>query len=267
MFEKPTLATLVQRAKADMMARVPGSNALLRHTVLSALAYVQAGLAYGAYSYLDYISKQILPDTADDEHLERHASLWGITRNAAVPAEGKVVFTGTDGIEIGPGQVLQRVDGAQYVTSATGRISGGTLSLDVVAVEADVEGRVNGEEVGILHVGAVLHEERTDDLPVLGVDLRREVAAGVLQFLERGQAAERPQRREQQHQGQQYEGGEGHPPDPLDRFRADSRLRALCHKTEICSKDTKRSTIFAKTAVRATLRSTPRRSRGGSTTA
>lgn len=136
MFEKPTLATLVQRAKADMMARVPGSNALLRHTVLSALAYVQAGLAYGAYSYLDYISKQILPDTADDEHLERHASLWGITRNAAVPAEGKVVFTGTDGVEIGPGQVLQRVDGAQYVTSATGRISGGTLSLDVVAVEA-----------------------------------------------------------------------------------------------------------------------------------
>ncbi len=62
----------------------------------------------------------------------------------------------------------------------------------LMSVEPDVERRIRRKEVGILHIGAVLHEERADDLAVLGVDLRGEVAPGVLQFLERGMRPKSP---------------------------------------------------------------------------
>ena len=95
------------------------------------------------------------------------------------------------------------------------------------SVEPDTERRIGGEQVGILHVGAVLHEERADHLAVLRIDLRGEVAARVLQLLERRDAAESSQRREQQHHGHQREGREGRAPDPFYRLRADAPLLRL----------------------------------------
>lgn len=167
-FEKPSLTELVRRAQADLNARLPGANAALRFTVLNALAFVQAGLAYGAYCYLDWISRQVLPDTAEDEYLERHASIWGLSRKAAVPAEGKVVFTGTDDVEIAPGCVLQRVDGAQFVTTETVRIADGEAAVAVVAVEAGLSGDCAAET------------ELTQVEPMAGTDTAVLVDAGGL---------------------------------------------------------------------------------------
>ena len=133
----------------------------------------------------------------------------------------------------------------------------------LTAVEADVERRVGREEVGILHIGAVLHEEGADDLTVLGVDLRRKVAARVLQLLERGHAPEYAERRERKHQGQQDERGEGDRPDPFYRLRADARLLRLCHIPEFWCKDTKN----IRTAARASRQSRLRPSKDGSTRA
>ena len=108
----------------------------------------------------------------------------------------------------------------------------------LVLAQTDVERRVRGKEVGILHIGAVLDEERADDLAVLGINLRGEVAAGVLQLLERGHASEHAQSRQQQHHGQKRERRKRHAPDPFYRFRAHARLFTLCHTTEFCGKDT-----------------------------
>ena len=51
------------------------------------------------------------------------------------------------------------------------------------------------------------------------------------------------QGRQQQHDRQQRKGCEDHPPYPFYRFRADARLFPLCHRPEICAKDTKFITI------------------------
>ena len=131
----------------------------------------------------------------------------------------------------------------------------------LAAVEANVERRVGREEIGILHVGAVLHEEGTDDLPVLGVDLRRKVAARILQLLERGHAPEYAERRERKHQSQQDERGESDRPDPFYRLRADARLLRLCHIPEFWCKDTKN----IRTEVRENRQSRLRPSKGGNT--
>ena len=113
----------------------------------------------------------------------------------------------------------------------------------VMPVEPDVECRIGREKVFVLHIRTVLHEEGTDHLAVLGVDFGGQVAARVLQLLERRHAPEQPQGRQQQHDRQQRKGCEDHPPYPFYRFRADARLFPLCHRPEICAKDTKFITI------------------------
>ena len=60
----------------------------------------------------------------------------------------------------------------------------------LAAVEPDAQRRIGRKEVVVLHVGTVLHEERAEHLAVLGIDLRGEVAARILQLLERRQPSE-----------------------------------------------------------------------------
>ena len=53
---------------------VPGLDGLLRNAVLRVLAMVMAGLAYGVYGFIDWISREAVPFTATDEYLEAWAA-------------------------------------------------------------------------------------------------------------------------------------------------------------------------------------------------
>ncbi len=132
-FQRPDLATLIERAQADIESRLPGADARLRRSLLGVLARMHAGTVHGLYGYLDWVSKQLMIDTADAEHLERHASIWGVSRKAAMPATGTVTFTGTDGAVIPQGTALQRADGIKYATDAEATISAGSASAGVTA--------------------------------------------------------------------------------------------------------------------------------------
>ena len=167
-FVKPTLTELVSRAKADINARLPGANAALRHTVLNVLAYCQAAMAYGAYCYLDYISKQVLPDTADSEYLERHASLWGLSRKAAIPAEGVAVFTGADGTRVERGLQVKRQDGVLYAVTAEGTVKSGQVKCPVVSLTAGVTGDLDAGE-SLTLVEAVVGLETTVKVDTGGI--------------------------------------------------------------------------------------------------
>ncbi len=124
--------------------------------------------------------------------------------------------------------------------AAEARILGGHERRDdgrhAASVEPQVLRRVGRKEVGVLHVGAVLHEERADDLAVLGVDFGREVAFRVFELLERGHAAEKSRRGQQQHDQQHRHRCERHDPDPADRFLRYVRLFLLVHNAEFVAK-------------------------------
>ncbi len=61
----------------------------------------------GLYHHQLWIARQILPDTADSEYLERHAALRGITRKPAVAAVGQLVVSGAPGAVIPAGEVVR----------------------------------------------------------------------------------------------------------------------------------------------------------------
>lgn len=58
----------------------------------------------GLYHHQLWTARQILPDTADAEYLERHAALRGLTRKPAIAATGLVTVQGTPGALIAAGE-------------------------------------------------------------------------------------------------------------------------------------------------------------------
>ncbi len=135
-FEQPDLATLIENAETDIEARLPGADARLRNSNLNVLARVLAGGEQGLYSFIDWVSKQILADTAEAEILDRHASIWGVTRVPASFATGNVTISGTDGSVIVVGTRLRRSDSVEYTTNAEATIASGTATVAVTAVVA-----------------------------------------------------------------------------------------------------------------------------------
>lgn len=137
---RPTLKTLIDRAIADINARLPDADARLPFSNLNVLAHVQGAGVHGLYGYLDWIAKQVFPDTAETEALERWASIWGVMRKAAVPAIGCVTLTGAPGKTVPTGTILQRADGQQYHTTADAALVDGMADAPVVAVVAGKAG-------------------------------------------------------------------------------------------------------------------------------
>ena len=144
-WQRPTLSTLITRVQADLTSRIDGITTILRRSVLGVLARVLAGACHEIYGYLAWLSRQILPDTAEAEYLARWSQIWGVTRIAATYATGTVTFAGEDGSIIPAGAELQRRDEVTYATDEAAVISGGTA---IVAVTASDPGSDSNTEAG-----------------------------------------------------------------------------------------------------------------------
>lgn len=167
-FSRPTLAQLIERAQADIETRLPGADAGLRNSALNVLARTHSGAVHGLYGYLDWISRQVLPDTADAEILERWASIWGVTRKAASFAAGPITLTGTVGTVVPAGTVLQTAAGQEYETDAEVTLASTTATAQVTALVAG--------QAGNLVAGTAL----TLVSPIAGLNSQATVASGGL---------------------------------------------------------------------------------------
>ena len=153
-FARPTLDELIDRIQADLSTRLELGGALLRRSVLGVLARVLAGATHGQHGHLDFLSRQLFPDTSEVEFLERHASLYGLSRLAATFAAGDVVLTGTESTVIPEGTTLLRADGVEYTTTAEGTIVSGEATVPVEAVDAGAAGNTDAA-VGLTLVAPI----------------------------------------------------------------------------------------------------------------
>lgn len=135
-FARPTLSALIERIRSDFETRLQGASSRLRHSVLDVLARTFGGAFAGLYGYLDFLARQMMPDTAEAAYLARWASIWGIPRKAALPALVTATATGANGSTVYAGAELQRVDGALYTVTATATIDAGVAVLALAAVDA-----------------------------------------------------------------------------------------------------------------------------------
>ena len=143
MFARPGITALRDQAISDMLVST-GLPTLLRRSPLRALAYSQAGLAYGQYGYLDWIARQSTPFTATGVFLEAWAALVNIQRKPSSEAKGVASFIGNAGATVPVKTVLRRANGTEYVTQgATTLVGSGTGSVAVKAAVAGSSGSLN----------------------------------------------------------------------------------------------------------------------------
>lgn len=167
-FERPTLAQLVTQSQQDFVSRLTLTGALLRRSVVAVLSRVVAGAAHMLHGHLEFLSRQLFPDTAEAEFLRRYGDLFGIAPTPATYATGDLTITGTNGSVIPAGTVLLRSDGAEFTTDAEVTIASGTATAVLTAELAGADGNSD--------VGVVLSFES----PIAGVDSTATVAAGGL---------------------------------------------------------------------------------------
>jgi uncharacterized phage protein gp47/JayE len=141
-FETPNLPTLVSRTAADL------ASDALRKSDAQVLARALSGAAYGLYGYIDWVAKQILPDTADESTLERQAFLRLETpRIPAAAARGSAAFQAAAGAALDANQVLQASDGRQYRVAAAVTTSAGR---NVATLEAVEGGALGNADTGLM---------------------------------------------------------------------------------------------------------------------
>lgn len=140
-FQRDSLGTIIGRVQTDIDSRVEGSESRLRRSFLGALARALSGAVHGLYGFVSWGSRQVLPDTADDDQLDRLGGLWGLTRKAASYATGSVDFTVTGSGSIPAGTQLRRADGARFATNAVRNFAAsGTQTVAVTATTAGAAG-------------------------------------------------------------------------------------------------------------------------------
>lgn len=166
-FARPTLKTLIDRAIADIDARLPGADARLPMSNLNVLAHTHGAGVHGLYGYLEWLARQLMIDTAEVEHLDRWSSIWGVDRVPAAAATGSVTFTGTTGVVVPAGTALARTDGVQYLTTAEVTLVAGTATAGVVAAVAGATGNLTGGTLSLV-------------TPIAGVDASAQVTVAGL---------------------------------------------------------------------------------------
>ena len=157
-FQRPTLSELSARISADFVSRLELTGAVLRRAFVRVLSVVIAGATHMLHGHLDFLSRQLFADQAEDAYLVRHAGVFGITKTSPDYAGGTADIAGTNGSTVPAGTILVRSDGAKYEVDADETIASGVGEIAVTAVDAGAD--------GTLLVGVVLSFES----PVAGVD-------------------------------------------------------------------------------------------------
>jgi len=132
------------RPDVDPMAlsRAVRSN----HGLISLLNRAVALEAREIHDHIAFWSRQYFPDTAEEEFVARHASIWGVTRRPATHALGEVVIKGVAGTALPLGLELAAGLGLLFETTQTAVI--GQDGSVVVAVRAKAAGVAGNIEAG-----------------------------------------------------------------------------------------------------------------------
>ncbi|PXW23416.1 baseplate J/gp47 family protein [Paraburkholderia caballeronis] len=140
-YARPTLTDLRKQIWSDITNASGTVFSYLQKAVLRIVSSALAALAFGMYGYLDWIAKQAVPFTAEDEFLAGWGALKGTYLKAATPAIVQAQFTGTPGTPVDAGTAISRSDGMAYVTTENATVAeSGTVTVVMQATTAGTAG-------------------------------------------------------------------------------------------------------------------------------
>jgi len=135
----PTPSEIAARLESEATLATGTQYASLPGTAENMIVRIVSIAVYELYCFVAYLALQILPPSASDEFLIRHANFWlGEAHKAASSATGTVIVVGTSGTVIPAGTLVTRADGYVYY-----------FDVDVEIGEAGTaEGIVTAQDAG-----------------------------------------------------------------------------------------------------------------------
>lgn len=167
-YTRPTQAEIYDTIKADLLSRFPSLDPTLSNSFALGLVSVIAGSSSGLYDYLDWLLKQMFPDTATAENAERWANIFGISRDAAAKATGSITATASVlGTIVPVGAELQTVGGTRIkLTQALDFTASSPQTATVEAVEFGTDGNLaTGTTVSFVQSWSGVDDDATVDSP------------------------------------------------------------------------------------------------------
>lgn len=150
-YDRPSLADLDQRLRADVESRLPGVDPALRRSLVGAIVRAVAGAHHEMYGYLAWVADQAFPDRAGSAELDRWAAIWGVSRIPPATASGTITATGIDGSTVDTGAVWRSSSGQEYVSTARATIATGSATVRVQARTAGAAGNAPvGQALGLV---------------------------------------------------------------------------------------------------------------------
>lgn len=143
----PSLRTVREMVRNDVTAALYGA-VLVGNSVLRVMSDAMAGLAHLVLRYIDWLSLQLLPDTAETEWLDRHGDIWLINadsstgRKPATYAQGEVTATGLPGFII-PQFTQMDALGVSYEITTAITMGSGPTDMPVRALDAGAIGNLS----------------------------------------------------------------------------------------------------------------------------
>jgi uncharacterized phage protein gp47/JayE len=146
----PTLDNLRAQNRDNVQAQLR-SGPMIPNSVLRVMADSNAGLAHLTLLYINWLSLQLMPDTAETEWLDRFGDIWrpgGASRKPATFATGVVNVTGLAGVTVPAGSQLRADIGggatATFQTTAAITMGSSATPASVVSLTAGATGLVVG---------------------------------------------------------------------------------------------------------------------------
>jgi uncharacterized phage protein gp47/JayE len=137
----------VRKLNRDYITARLHSAAMIPNSVLRVLADGNAGLAYLVLLYIDWLSRQLLPDTAETEWLDRHAAIWlpANGRKPATFAAGSGMVTGILGVVVAPATQLTSATAVLYETTEQITVGSSPAPVGIRAVDPGVAGNLDAQ--------------------------------------------------------------------------------------------------------------------------
>jgi uncharacterized phage protein gp47/JayE len=96
-----------------------------------------------AHDHLAWWGRQYFPDTAEEEFVLRHASIWGVEQRGATKAVGSILIEGVAGTPLPSGLQFSASNAVIYETTAIATIAGGgTVTVAAAALAPGVNGNL-----------------------------------------------------------------------------------------------------------------------------
>jgi uncharacterized phage protein gp47/JayE len=150
----PTLRNVRELVRDGVRGSLPGADASVPNSVLRVISDAMAALAHLTLQYIDWLARQLLPDSAETEFLDRHGTIWlensdgSRGRKLASLASGSMSATGSNGAVIPLGtRLISAALRVGYETTETATMGGTATPVKVRALDPGAQSNLDSGSV------------------------------------------------------------------------------------------------------------------------